>query len=143
MSKYSVTLEKIGTYENTYVPQANDLNKIALIIDVLRKSWINEKDIALALSFSDRQSMYYADALRFLDLIDSFEYGKNTMIGLNNDAYKYFEKGDVKKNLRKHILDGMYIERYETRLNKRSNIGEDTQKRRKQSLEAWKRWVNE
>lgn len=143
MSKYSVTLEKINTYENTYIPQANDLNKIALIIDVLRKSWINEKDIALALSFSDRQSMYYADALRFLDLIDSFEYGNNTMIGLTEEAYKYFEKGDVKKKLRNHIFVGMYIERYEERLNKSSKIGEDTQKRRKQSLEAWKRWMNE
>lgn len=144
MSKFSVALQKIEQYKNTFIPQANDLNKIVTLIEVLKKTWINEDDIHLVFAFSTRQAHYYGDALRFLTLVESFQYGgKITMMGLTEEAFKAFEKGSVKKNLQKWIISKELIEVYEERILKSDDINSETQKRRKNSLESWRRWIHE
>ena len=73
---HSHTLKKVEDYSNTIVPQANNLSKICVVIKVMRKNWVNEKDIAAGLSMSERQAGYYSDAMRFLNLTADFKYGK-------------------------------------------------------------------
>ena len=141
MSRYSATIEKVEDYKNTYIPQANDLRKVALIIDVLRHSYMNEKDISLALKFSTRQSQYYSDALRFLDLIESIKYGKHCLIGLTEEAIKIFEKGSVEIRLRKYILENDYLTKYQERLDRTTEVGDATKSRRKKSYDSWETWV--
>lgn len=148
-NKATVELVKliIESNEHMYIPQANDLNKIVIIIDILKESFINENDISKAIHFHKRQTQYYADALRFLEIIDTLYYGKHTLIGLKEDMHKYFEKGSTAKLLKKYILENNFLEQYEERLTtnftKENKIGSETYKRRKQSLDAWKRWIND
>lgn len=141
MSRYSATIEKVEDYKNTYIPQANDLRKVALIIDVLRHSYMNEKDISLALRFSTRQSQYYSDALRFLDLIESIKYGKHCIIGLTKEALAFFENGSVEGKLRRYILQNDYLTLYKKRLNETKDVSDNTRNRRQKSFESWESWV--
>lgn len=152
MGKYSMTLQKIDEYENNFTPQANDLNKVVTLIEVMKKTWIPEMDIALVFSFSTRQAHYYGDCLRFLELVDTFEYGsKITMMGLKKDAYKFFENGAIRSRLKEWIIQHGFLIEYEKRLNNIKNKGrvlseddeQNTFKRRQDSLNAWRRWINE
>ena len=155
-NKINAAISVINEYTNILVPQANKLDKIMIAIMVLRHSPINEKDLATGFSMGRRQADYYANAMRFLGLIDSFEYINQVIICLTEKALAVFKKGDIKKALRDWIINNKLLEENKKRLDQeKREIDESreetsegvkkvsTYKRRLQSYEAWKKWVNE
>lgn len=155
-NKINAAIEVIHEYKNILVPQANSLDKIMVAIEVMKHSPINERDLKTGFSMGERQVDYYANAMRFLGLIDSFEYNGKVIICLSEDAIEFFKKGKTDKKLREWIIKNKLLEENKKRLEQEKNeiSGKDqstgdekkkitTYKRRLQSYEAWKKWVNE
>ena len=133
---YTMALVKVGNYKNSYIPQANNLNKIVVIIDVLKHSYINEKDISMALYFPTMKSAYYADALRFLEIIETLKYGNNKLVGLSEKMIDYFgTKRNTKQLLKDYIINGKYLDKYEKRL-KEEDLNDATTKKREESFNS-------
>lgn len=155
-NKINAAIRVIHEYKNILVPQANSLDKIMVAIEVLKHSPINERDLATGFSMGERQADYYANAMRFLGLIDSFEYNGKVIICLTEKAIDFFKKGNTNKRLKEWIIKNKLLEENKKRLDQeKSEITTEnddakdgkknitTYKRRLQSYEAWKKWINE
>lgn len=141
MARYSKTLEAVTSYVNDRIPQANKLDNVCKIIKGMDGKFMSEKEISKLLKFSERQSGYYGDALRFLDLIETFEHEGQAMIGLNKKGLMILNSPNVCDALAEHIVAGDYITEYERRVASYPHSSTKTQDRRKQSLDAWKKWI--
>ena len=140
LKKINAEIKVVKEYEEVMIPQANNMKRIVTAIRVMRHSPINERDIATGFAMAKRQGDYYVNAMRFLNLINTFEYGKEKIISLTVEAMEFFSKGTIEKNLRIWILDKKLLEEYEGKIEK-YNSDTTTKKRRMQSLNAWKKWV--
>lgn len=133
----------IEKYTMIYTPQANKIDKICTAIEVMKHSFINEKDLSSGFSMSARQAEYYSDALRFLGLVDTMSYNGQTLIGLTPQAQEYFgTTRNVETTLAKWILENDLIVKNKEALDRNiSGLNEVTRKRRQQSYEAWKKFI--
>lgn len=141
--KHNVELV-ISKYAKTLVPQADSMTKIATAIEVMLHSPINEKDLSSGFSMDKRQADYYADAMRFIGVVDSFEYNGQNIIMLSKDAQKYFGKSKgraLEVKLASWLVEFKIIEVFEKRLPEETNGG--TTIRRNKSLVAWKKFIAE
>lgn len=56
--------------ERRLAPQADDLNKIIQLLQVVDQGYVSSDDLALYFNFDPRQSSYYAEAAEYLGLVE-------------------------------------------------------------------------
>lgn len=61
-------------------PQADRMSRIVNLIELLNEKPMNKQDITSKYAFDERQTSYYADAGRYLGLIDKIKKGKKEIL---------------------------------------------------------------
>lgn len=148
--KFNATISRdlddvIEKYTTIYTPQANKVDKICTAIEVMKHSFINEKDLSSGFSMSARQAEYYSDALRFIGVIDTIQYNGQTLIGLTPNAQQHFAgRRDVEQALATWMIKNQILEKNKIALEKNINgLNEVTKGRRQQSYDSWRKFVEE
>ncbi|WHI59624.1 hypothetical protein PYH69_13045 [Mammaliicoccus lentus] len=139
-------------------PQANSFNIVLKLIEFISNNDKTKSDIALKFGFSERQSTYYHDALRFLGYSNELKNGstvtlnkngmkvlkiKNEKVGKLHIIEDILKDRIMNEAMRKTIKDGKVINIKDcfVLLNENLDLSQETKERRASTVRQWIIWI--
>lgn len=94
---------------NIPVPQADDLDKVFEVAELVANGADTALEIAERLGMVKRQGFYYTAAAEQLDLVSRDEDG---VFSLTNEGYRYVQGGEKRRDIRRDIVLGSPLVKY-------------------------------
>lgn len=141
-------------------PQANNFERVVDLLGLLYENDLSKEDITTNYNFTDRQTDYYTNIGRYLQLVDKYRGDDGIYFQLNNEGRrilslpfkqkylalitKVFEHAPFKLAFQEWMSNGYITPEKVVDLMKKTNVNvqaESTYHRRAQSLIAWINWI--